>query len=128
MATHSVFLSGEFYGQGSLVGYSLWGHKESDMTERLTHTEPWQSAFLITTLSHFYFSDITVLRDVGGCKFIISVAFGFLLKFPSISAVSPSKQRSQVVRLSCGNFKYKNPNGKPFLLRGTPPTELKTET
>ena len=128
VATHPVFLPGESHGQRSLVGYSLWGHKESDMTERLTHTEPWQSAFLITTLSHFYFSDITVLRDVGGCKFIISVAFGFLLKFPSISAVSPSKQRSQVVRLSCGNFKYKNPNGKPFLLRGTPPTELKTET
>ena len=26
-----VFLPGEFHGQ-SLVGYSLWGHKESDMT------------------------------------------------------------------------------------------------
>ena len=30
-----VFLPGEFHGQGSLVGYSLWGHKESDMTKRL---------------------------------------------------------------------------------------------
>ena len=28
MATH-----GEFQGQRSLVGYSPWGHKESDMTE-----------------------------------------------------------------------------------------------
>ena len=28
-----VFLPGEFCGQRSLVGYSLWGHKESDMTE-----------------------------------------------------------------------------------------------
>ena len=28
-----VFLPGEFHGQGSLVGYSSWGHKESDMTE-----------------------------------------------------------------------------------------------
>ena len=26
----------EFHGQRSLVGYSPWGHKESDMTERLT--------------------------------------------------------------------------------------------
>ena len=25
---------GEFLGQRSLVGYSPWGHKESDMTER----------------------------------------------------------------------------------------------
>ena len=33
-----VFLPGEFYGQRSLVGYSPWSHKESDMTERLTLT------------------------------------------------------------------------------------------
>ena len=32
-----VFLPGEFHGQRSLVGYSPWGCKESDMTERLTH-------------------------------------------------------------------------------------------
>ena len=34
-----VFLSGEFHGQRSLVGFSPWGCKESDMTERLTHTQ-----------------------------------------------------------------------------------------
>ena len=28
-----VFLPGESHGQRSLVGYSLWGHKESDTTE-----------------------------------------------------------------------------------------------
>ena len=33
-----VFQPGEFHGQRSLVGYSPWGRKESDMTERLTHT------------------------------------------------------------------------------------------
>ena len=33
-----VFLPGEFHGQKSLVGYSPWGDKESDMTEQLTHT------------------------------------------------------------------------------------------
>ena len=31
-----VFLPGEFHGQRSLGGYSLWGCKESDMAERLT--------------------------------------------------------------------------------------------
>ena len=31
-----VFLPGEFNGQRSLVGYSPWGLKESDMTEHLT--------------------------------------------------------------------------------------------
>ena len=35
MANTLVFLPGEFHGQRSLVGYSPWGHKESDMTERL---------------------------------------------------------------------------------------------
>ena len=34
MATHSSILAGEFHGQSSLTGYSPWGHKESDMTER----------------------------------------------------------------------------------------------
>ena len=38
-----VFLPGEFHGQGSLVGYSPWGGKELNMTERLT-------------LSHHFFS------------------------------------------------------------------------
>ena len=31
-----VFLPGELRGQKSLVGYSPWGRKESDMTERPT--------------------------------------------------------------------------------------------
>ena len=35
-----VFLPGESHGQRSLVGYSPWGCKESDMTEQLTHL-PW---------------------------------------------------------------------------------------
>ena len=28
-----VFLPGESHGQGSLAGYSPWGHKELDMTK-----------------------------------------------------------------------------------------------
>ena len=31
-----VFLPEEFHGQWSLVGYSPWGCKESDMIERIT--------------------------------------------------------------------------------------------
>ena len=34
IATHSVFLPGKSHGQWSLVGYSPWNRKESDMTER----------------------------------------------------------------------------------------------
>ena len=33
-----VFLPGEFHEQKSLMGYSLWGCKESDTTEQLTLT------------------------------------------------------------------------------------------
>ena len=35
-----VFLPGEFHGRKSLVGYSLWSRKQSDVTERLTLYPP----------------------------------------------------------------------------------------
>ena len=46
-----VFLPGKFHGQRSLVGYSPWGHKESDMTEWLT-LAPFQ--VLITLFPNIY--------------------------------------------------------------------------
>ena len=36
MVTHSSILPGEFHGQRRLVGYSPWGRKKSDTTERNT--------------------------------------------------------------------------------------------
>ena len=45
-----VFLPGEFYGQRSLVGYGLWGHKELDTTKGLTHT------FALLTVCHTLFN------------------------------------------------------------------------
>ena len=38
MATHAVLLPGKSHGLRSLVGYSSWGRKESDTTERLHFT------------------------------------------------------------------------------------------
>ena len=35
-----VSLPGESHGRRSLVGYSSWGHRESDTTERPTHMQP----------------------------------------------------------------------------------------
>ena len=35
MAIHSSTIAWKSHGQRSLVGYSSWGHKESNMTERL---------------------------------------------------------------------------------------------
>ena len=50
ITTHSVFLPGKSYGQRSLVGYTPWGQKESDMTEQLT-------------LSLFTFTDVVTYNE-----------------------------------------------------------------
>ena len=40
MATYSSILPGESHGQRSVAGYSPWGHKGSNTTERLsTYTQ-----------------------------------------------------------------------------------------
>ena len=42
MTPSPVFLPGKSHGQRSLVGYSLWGCKESDTAEHArTHTQHW---------------------------------------------------------------------------------------
>ena len=38
LATHSNIFAGKSHGQWNLADYSPWDRKESDMTERLTHT------------------------------------------------------------------------------------------
>ena len=38
-----VFLPGKFHGQRNLAGYSPWGHKDSDTTERLSRHAPSES-------------------------------------------------------------------------------------
>ena len=35
---YSALLPGQFRGQRSMVDYSPWGHKESDITEQLTRS------------------------------------------------------------------------------------------
>ena len=44
-----VFLPGKFHWQRSLVGYSPWGHKESDMTEWLSTNK----VVLFLVINHF---------------------------------------------------------------------------
>ena len=36
----AVFLPGKFHGRRCLVGYSLWGRRQSDMTEQTTRSCP----------------------------------------------------------------------------------------
>ena len=58
MATHSIFLPGKFHGQRSLVGCSLWGREELDMTEQLNviHLHLLKSVGLcpVPDLRHFH--------------------------------------------------------------------------
>ena len=49
--TTPVFLPEESHGQRILVGYSPWGHKESDMTEH-THKYHHGSGKMTTRLVH----------------------------------------------------------------------------
>ena len=52
-----VFLPGKFHGQRSLVGNSPWGHKESDMTERMsTNTQTKEAKKKIMNLNIRYLS------------------------------------------------------------------------
>ena len=76
MATTPVLLPGKFHGWRSLVGYSPWGPKESDTTERLHFTALlWNwSVFLFVLGSclpaafHWYLSP-------NGCWYLISLRF-----------------------------------------------------
>ena len=40
-----VFLTGKFHGQWSLVGYSPWGHKESNKTEQLSPRQQYRGVW-----------------------------------------------------------------------------------
>ena len=48
MATHSSILPGKSHKQRSLMGYSPWGHKESDTTEWLNHQHHQAKAAQVT--------------------------------------------------------------------------------
>ena len=52
-----VFLHGESQGQRTLAGYSPWGHRESDTTERLTLSLHFQCVLALPHLTSF-FSDL----------------------------------------------------------------------
>ena len=54
-----------YMDQRSVVSYSLWGHKESDTTERLTHT-------CVRTHTHTHMlSEISSLQKDKYCKILL---------------------------------------------------------
>ena len=74
MATHFSTLARESHGQRNLEGYSAWGHKESDTTERLN------------TFGISFHSEMVFVRYIFG----INVTFleSFLLSNISIRKIS----------------------------------------
>ena len=51
MTTCSLFLPGKLHGQRSLVGYSPWGHKESDLAE---HTYQYNNLLVLYVLYQYF--------------------------------------------------------------------------
>jgi len=63
MATHSSILAWRIPWAEGLAGYDPWGHKESDMAERLTHTPELKSVFVCAV-----YTSVCVCVCVYNCK------------------------------------------------------------
>ena len=64
-----VLLPGKSHGQRSLVGYSPWGRKESDTTERL-HFH-FQCLHIITCYCLYFFNYSSGLKVESPCGFFV---------------------------------------------------------
>ena len=76
-----VFLPGEFHGQRSLVGYSLWGRKESDMTKRLTHSHTHTHTHCLNSLA---FIDLIALEPSWGIFPLFPLSCLLMVSSPEI--------------------------------------------
>ena len=67
------------YGERSRADYSLWGHKQSDTTERLSSSRSSSRAYSLSTVSHTHTHKFLYIKasQISACKtllmFIISV-------------------------------------------------------
>ena len=116
-----VVLPGESYRQRSLAGYSLWGHKESDMTESLALSEVLNhsicSAWREVSSQHspLAYLWLPVFSAPSSCSFFVSSILLFLLRllrppFPSISRL-PHHPRPWLAGAPC------TPRGKVQALK-----------
>ena len=86
-----VFLPRESHGLRSLVGYRPWGHKESDTTERLTHTHTHThthrclSAWF-NALPHLFSPYLKILLKYSCCTVLQVIG----VQYQSVSSVAQS--------------------------------------
>ena len=67
LAPHSSTLAEKSHGQRSLVGYSPWGCKESDMTERLTLSLSVIREMKIKTMRYFTLVGMSIIKKTRNC-------------------------------------------------------------
>ena len=92
-----VFLPGEFHGQRSLVGYSPWGHKKLDKTERLR-------LYFHGFSNHFHFASSEL--DMSGCTSFWNQRFlpCHLVLVPVPHSLDMSQVRSDTFPSKDGRF------------------------
>ena len=88
------FLSGESHGERKLEGYSPWGHKDSDMTEQITHfTVNSYTVYRVNSIWHMLwcFPGGTSGKDpTGQCKRYNRYSFNpWVVKIPWRSSGQP---------------------------------------
>ena len=79
-----AFLPGEFLGQRSLAGYSPWGHKELDTTERLNfhfHRQLLQLQVCKYLKGRLYFLQVRCWEDLNYIPHRILSKWAFYLYF-----------------------------------------------
>ena len=105
IGTHSSILPGEFHGQRSLVSYSPWGPKESDMTEKLT---------LNTTSNDF--PGGTVGKNLPAMQEMQEMWVRSLEEIQEILGRSPGGGHGTALQYSC----LENPHGQRSLVCYSP--------
>ena len=105
-----VFLTGEFHEQRSLVGYSPWGHKESDTTDYHSLTAAAAAAAAAKSLQ-----SCPTLSDPMDCSLTGSSVHGFSRQeyWSGVPLPSPHSLTNASIKLfKKGNVLKKNMNKK----------------